>query len=221
MKSSKLKLFSCFLACALLLLILSFNIHPRAETQMADSSLSQNTVLVGQDSTSKFNLSIGLAVLYDTDTDTYFVTATAEWQKTGLFTKMEKCAENKCFDYIVLTWGGALRANDDNIYGQYRNGREIDFSTRKKDLYGQVVWQFNEKSKRSQMSFAKVTFNLEKTEADIGKIAIVRLTYIHTYQLTKAAVPIIFGRGLAADRTSFSISEEHWQIEIDVPGIMY
>ena len=219
MKSVKLKIFSILLACVILLIIALFCINPRAETR--DFNAEVNADLVGQDSERYYNLNIGLKVYYDADKDEYIVSATAEWKKAGIFTKSKKRAEDLCLDLIVLTWGGELRAESENVYGEYTDGSEIAFSRNTHDSYGQFIWQFKEKSNRRQMSFATATFNLKKIGAALDKVTGVRMAYVHTYMATKAAVPIIFGRGLAADKISFSKSEERWRIEINVAGINY
>ena len=228
MKSAKLKLFCLLLACVFLLIIATFAIKPKEETHAADYDAA-SAVLVGQDSEAVYNLNIELKVFYDADADLYRVTATAKWKKPGIFTRSKKCAENLYFDYIVLTWGGKLLAQSKQIYGEYKNGREIEFSRQISDSYGQFVWQFNEKFKRQRMNFAQATLYLKKTEADIGRETDVRLAYIHTYEINKAvirpidkeAIRLSFGRGLPANKISFLKFEESWRKEITVAGINY
>ena len=223
MKSAKLKLFSILLACVLLLIIATFGIKPRAETHTANFDAEVNTVLVGRDSETLYNLNIGLKVLYDADADLYRVTATAEWKRAGYFTKSERCAEDMCADYIVLRWGGdgALYADSENVYGEYRNGKQINFLTKSYDRGGRFVLQFNEKQKRSQMSFATAEFSLKKAGPNVGRETNVIMTYVHTYAELKKTVKIVFGRIASPNNISYSKSEDEWQIEINVSVIKY
>lgn len=224
MKSRKTRLFSSLLACILILLLFSFiGTNPRAETQTTDSDPAENTVLIGEDSESYYNLCIGLKVFFNSDEDEYKVTATAEWHKAGIFTKSKKCARSSYLDYIVISWGGdgALRAQSENIYGEYRNGKNVAFSIRTGDAHSGYTWQFAEMSRRSQMSFANVTFNLKSIKEDIGRETSVKMTYVHTYSILKPTVPIIFGEGLSLDKITYKKSEEKWQIAIAVADIKY
>lgn len=221
MKNRKLKIISSFLACALLLLILSFGIKPRAETQNADSDLPENLVVVGQDSESLYNLGIELKVLYDTDADAYIVTATAEWQKAGAFTRSEKRAEDVSADRIVLGWGGenSLCADSVNVSGTYSNGGDVSFSKTSSDSLEGFVWQFNEKSKSGYMNSATVTFNLKKPEEYLGKETAIKMTYVHTYSRLKPSMTMNFGTNF--NKLSYSKVEKNWKIEISVPKIEY
>ena len=224
LKSRKLKLSAILLACAVILLSFAFiGIKPRAETNAEDICLTENAVFIGEDSESLYNLRIGMKVYYDTETETYSVFATAEWQNAKIFTESEKCAEKIYGDFILLRWGGegALRADSDGIDGEYRNGNKIDFSDKTAAVESSIVWQFAEKSKSSQMSFAKATFKLKRTGEVIGRETAVRMAYVHTYGKLNATIPVIFGRGLSADKISYKKLEHRWQIEISVPSIEY
>ena len=216
MKGRKIRFISSLLACALLLLIFPFVIKPKAQTVSTESA-----ELVGQDSEKMYNLSISLKVFYDAEGDNYSVSARAEWKRAGIFTKSKKCAENKYDDRIIFSWGGdgALCADEESVCGEYRNGKKAEFL--KTQQSNSFVWQFKEKSKRSQMSFANVSFSLKKEGISSGGQTGVRMTYVHTYKQVKATVPVIFGVGSAPDKIIFSEYENVWQIEIDVPGINY
>lgn len=214
MKGRKIKLITVLLACALLLFIIPLGIKPTAQTNSAESAL-----LVGQDSEKMYNLSISMQVFYDAESEVYTVCAKAEWKRAGIFTKSKKCAENIYADRIIFSWDGALSADGQSICGEYRNGKKVDFLNTSKS-YNSLVWQFKEKSKRSQMSFASATFNLKKDGTERGQTS-VRMAYVHTYRQVKGNMPIIFGVGLAPDKITFSGTEATWQIEIDVPQINY
>ena len=168
-----------------------------------------------------------MSVVYNSSSNQYTITGEASWDDVLVWLwDTNKAAEEWDFDYIGITWGGArtLVANTHSISGKYYNGNAVSFSKQTSDSYAGYVWQFNEKSGYlgKEMKLATATVNISKVGTSENKETNAKMTYIHTYGKIKGDISLTYNSdGSAAAGVSLSETSEQWQIEIDVPGIVY
>lgn len=182
--------------------------------------------LLGQDaSESKFCLDIDMYVIYEPREEYYYVAGNAYWNSQAV-TNSEKNPENSSDDFMGMTWGGAgeLKVVDRSFEGEYRDGTAISASTKISDTYAGYCWQFREKTGLWETSMRDATCDvvLKKTYQELKyKETNAKFTYIHTYNKVKPSVSIsLSANGLAA---SIILSQEKdtWQLQIDVPALIY
>lgn len=180
---------------------------------------------LGDASESKFSLDIDMYVIYEPREEYYYVAGNAYWNSQAV-TNSEKNPENSSDDFMGLTWGGdgELKVVDRSFEGEYRDGTAISASTKISDTYAGYCWQFREKTGfwGSAMRDATCDVVLKKTYQELKyKETNAKFTYIHTYNNIKPSVSIsLSGNGLAGS-IILSQDKNTWQMQIDVPALIY
>ena len=90
--------------------------------------------------------------------------------------------------------------------------------------YAGYVWQFNEKSGYlgKELKYARANVDIKKIGTPLNKETNIVLTYIHTYGAISGGISFEFDseEKLSAG-ISLSLTDKQWQIQIDIPGIIY
>lgn len=191
---------------------------------------------VGTDSGSLYLLNISMEVVYNASKEEYSATGQASWAEQLVWYQDEyKAAEESSLDYIAMTWGGdsVLKATSKTISGKYYDGdAAVQFSRAKSDSYAGYVWQFHEKEYKygDELENATANVTLARVGAMQNKETCIKLTYIHTFDEFNytPSFSIGFDASLTGEisfsaevSVDMSTEDDQWQIELDVPNIMY
>ena len=204
--------------------VIDSHLMTKAEVEQYKAELVDKTPFdsshIGMESTSKGTLTIKMDVFRHEDR-TFTVYGNAKWSATS---GSQSTAQGLGDDFLALTWGGngELVQNYKTISGTYYSGYAISFSQAKADSYKGYCWQFNDLAGTNKMKNAYATVKLKKTYASMkNKKTSVKLTYIHTYQTQTGSISFSVGANGMAGGINLSSTSKQWQLQVDVPGLLY
>ena len=180
---------------------------------------------LGDASATKFYLDIDMYVIYEPREEYYYIAGNAYWNSQQIYGG-EPHPEDSADDFMSLTWGGdgELKCVNHTFQGNYRDGTEISASTKISDTYSGYCWQFREKTGLfvSAMEDATCDVTLKKTYQELkNKETNAKFTYIHTYNKVKPSVSISVSKNGVAPSIILSQEKNTWQLQIDVPVLVY
>lgn len=129
-------------------------------------------------------------------------------------------------DVLAVNWGGEgyLARQDFNFVGKHANGADVVERRFVSDGYGAMAWAFVAKTWHygAMMKYAGANVALKSyAEQPVGKQTNVQLTYVHTYLNDDFRVAVgEIGKDIAANVTTSGIAN-HWQLQLDVAGLIY
>ena len=185
-----------------------------------------NDKYYGPVTTAKHRLTIALTVFYDDSDSQYDITATASWKAELVWGwENDKAAEEDADDVIAIAWGGdgKIKAVSNSISGKYyENAGDVQFAKEISDSYNGFIWLFREKSgfwgKEMENATARVT--LETKDVSDNETS-VKYTYVHTYQRIELTGQVHFGDDNTVKFDTPTIAEYSWQVQLDIPCIVY
>jgi len=188
---------------------------------MTNSEVDQlNKSSLIRDDESKGKLEITLFVLDDGNSKYKFI-GRGHWTGENLIGKDSPAAGD---DFLGLTWGGdgnAFKNNNKISEGKYVNGNNMAMSRSESDSYRGYVWQFQEDTATSYMDYAHGEVHVIPAGQIDNEETNVQLTYIHTYQNLVGTISIGASSDGLAPSISLSTVSSQWQIEVDIPGLIY
>lgn len=198
------------------------------EMQRPQSSITTfSSEKVGTDKESQYYLDIDLSVYYDEAANQYTAEGNAYWDDQLVWAwESNKAAEEGYLDFFGFSWGGDkdLRCDAKEISGKYYDNNWVSYAKATSDSYSGYIWQFHEKSgyMGKEMEYANASVLLTPVKEYQGEETNIRLTYIHTYGEVNGSVSIsVDSNKTVAAEVTLSQTKEQWQIEVDIPRIMY
>lgn len=155
----------------------------------------------------------------------YRITAKAVWENFAEYSG-KRTADVDFEDILAVTWGGEgyLARQDFNFVGKHANGADVVERRFVSDGYGAIAWAFVAKTWHygAMMKYASANVALKSyAEQPVGKQTNVQLTYVHTYLNDDFRVAVgEIGKDIASNVTTSGIAN-HWQLQLDVAGLIY
>ncbi len=163
-------------------------------------------------------------VVYRDSSYNYYVYGTADWDSNVSLGGSTGPASG--FDHIGVGWGSnelVKEGTSDSCIGAYRNGEELGGTKEHSNSYGGFSWFFNDRQDRSGSGAEYIDCYVKLTQVHSGisgGATSIRLSYVHTYTTNSVTVNFLSGPdGLPT--YSVSGTEQYWNTEVDVSGILY
>lgn len=187
----------------------------------------ESDTIIANKSDEMYLLTLNFELRYSSYTNKYFASGEAVWEDKWVpFWQTDEAAEEWNLDFMGITWGGekTLKIENADFSASYYNDNTVDYSIAKADSYAGYVWQFNEKSGYlgKELKYARANVDIKKIGTPLNKETNIVLTYIHTYGAISGGISFEFDseEKLSAG-ISLSLTDKQWQIQIDIPGIIY
>lgn len=174
---------------------------------------------LGNDSTSRGRLNI-LIQLFREGSE-YRAYGNANWA-IGAGTAEQAPASGR--DFVALTWGGGnnLVQTSKSLSVTRHNGSAMSYSQAKADSYKGYCWSFDESTSSGDMDSLQAIVKIKRVSSALKNLQTsMKFTYIHTYQSTTGSISFSGGTAGSAAGVTLSSTSKKWQIEVDVPGIVY
>ena len=181
------------------------------------------------DSTSQGELTITLTV-YKFGATGYKGLAKAQWTSGVWILPDGEERPSVGKDYLAITWGGngEIKQKSKSISGSYQFDQgDISFSQARSDSYAGYCWQFDESKWVLPARYYTDSINanvvVDKTyTAKKDKETTMKLTYIHTFDKVNGTIKFsIDSSGVDAADVTLSTVKDQWQIQVDIPGLVY
>ncbi|MEG0407541.1 MAG: hypothetical protein RR623_01590 [Bacilli bacterium] len=184
-----------------------------------NSLLTRDSTYMGEDKTSSGRLTIQIQLFRDGST--YRAYGNANWA-IGAGTSAQ--APSTGLDFVALTWGGNnnLVQTSKSLSITNFNGQAMSYGQAKADSYSGYCWSFNESVGGKDMRSLQATAQIKRVNSTLkNKQTNMKFTYIHTYQSTTGSISFGAGSSGLAGSVNLSSTASKWQLEVDVPGIVY